>query len=272
MEITFNHVSFSYGSKRILKDISITFQEHKIYGITGPSGSGKTTFLELLDGLLIPDSGTIVFEDTEITFKSKIPKELRQKVSAVFQIPEEQFFEDTVRKEILFATNHIPQSKEHPFLSLEDVLQLVDLKEDVLDKDPFSLSGGEKRKVALASTLILNPEVLLLDEPTNGLDASGKESLRKLLLKLAQDKTIIVVSHDVDFLYRFIDDVLLLKEGCLFKSGKKAAIFSEVGSLKRNHIAVPEIVEFIQYVNKKRNFEYYDDIKELMKAVYRDVK
>jgi len=272
MEIKLDHVSFAYGKKEVLKNISFVFQEHKIYGITGPSGSGKTTLLELLDGLLVPKEGSVSFGSTKITSRMNFPRVLRSKISAVFQVPEEQFFETTVRKEILFATQQIMKTQEHSYLSLDEVLKLVGLKDDILEKDPFLLSNGEKRKVALASILILNPEVLILDEPTNGLDYAGKEFLRKLLLKLAKEKTILIVSHDVDFLYRFIDEVLILKDGCIFRSGKKADVFSKVEVLKRNHIAIPEIVEFIHYVNKKRDFDYYDDMKELMKAVYRDVK
>ena len=283
MEIKFCDVNFSYNTStsicnNILDNISFVFESGNIYGIVGKSGSGKTTLLQMINGLLLPTSGKIMVGKYKLqnNSKQKSIAQLRSNIGFVFQFPEEQFFCSTVREEIQYAMKNFNIKVNVLDKQTSDALKMVGLNDDYLDCDPFSLSHGEMRKVALASALAYNPKVLILDEPTIGLDDNGKKNLIKIIrnLKLRYKKTVIIVSHDTDFLLKITDQVILLDNGKITLSGDKYTVLSNEKMMKNCNVKVPDILAFSNLVKRKRNIKigYRDDINDLIKDIYRYVK
>lgn len=283
MEVKFNNVGYTYNrgtgfEKEILKNINFDFKSGKINAIVGKSGSGKTTILELIDGLIVSDRGIIKIGSycLEHSILSKNINNLRIKVGLVFQNPEEQFFCKTVKQEIEFGINCFNYKTTTIEKRVKDSLKLVGLDETYLERDPFSLSHGEMRSVAIASILAYNPKIIIFDEPTIGLDCASKKNLIRLikLLKTRFSKNIIVVSHDTDFLLKISDTVNVLEDGKIVFSGNKYDVFSNEKLMKRNGIKVPKLIEFSNLVKKKKGIKigYRDEINDLIKDIYRYVK
>lgn len=281
MEIKFNEVSFCYYpntkmQKNVLNKVSFNIHSETIHGIIGNSGSGKTTLLELMNGLLIPTSGDLTVGSFSINKveMTKNYKKLRNDVGLVFQFPEEQFFCRTVRDELLFALKNYTHKYQLEEKAIQ-VLKMVGLDENYLNRNPFQLSYGEKRRIAIASVLMLNPKVLLLDEPTVGLDYSGKKTLMTLIKKLREDyhKTIVIVSHDIDMIYELADSITVLSEGDVIISDTKEEIYKHIGLLKEHRIPIPRMVDFIYTVKVKKGIKLQNhrDIRDLIKDVYRNV-
>ena len=283
MEIKFNDVSYTYDKvnyqkKEVLKDINLSFLESKITGIVGKNGSGKTTMLELIDALLLPSTGNIQVGNFIIDQNQKIKNinDLRFQVGLVFQFPEDQIFNNTVREELEMGLKFYHYKMDQLETRTLDALKMVGLDVSYLDKNPLELSHGEKRKVAIASILMINPSVLILDEPTIGLDVESKRSLMKLLriLKNRFHKTIIIVSHDTDFLLPLVDQVVVLHNKQVVLQGDKYSVFKQVKKLKQYGVKVPQIIEFSDKVLSKKGIKigYRDEINDLMKDIYRYVK
>ena len=281
MEVKFNDVYYVYNektpiSKMVLGNINATFKEGTINGIIGKSGSGKTTLIELINALIIPTKGKIEVGSNVIskTRKIKNVNNLRYKIGLVFQIPEEQFFCNTVKEEIEFGMKYFKKSVKSIEKHISDALLMVGLDDSYLNRNPFTLSSGEMRKVAIASILAFNPKVIILDEPTIGLDNQSKKNLIKIikLLKTRYKKTIIIVSNDTDFLLRLVDHIILLDKGKIVYDGNKYEVFKQ--DLEKFGLKRPKIIEFEQMVLEKKNIKigYRDDINDLMKDVYRYVK
>lgn len=279
MEIKFNHVSFSYQKenysvKKVFEDINITIEDNKIIGLIGKSGSGKTTILELLDGLLLPTSGMIEIGDNILTADKsyKDLEQIRKKVGLLFQFSEEQFFHFKVRDELLFRLRlyqyHLSEAEKR----MRDAMKLVGLEESILEANPHLLSNGEKRKVALATVLIYNPELILFDEPTVGLDASGKKYLITLIriLKNRYHKTVVIASHDTDFIHQICDQIILIGKDIVM--GTKYEIFLR-NDLKKYGVQIPKVIEFSKKVLEKKQVKlgYRDEINDLIKDIYRNV-
>lgn len=282
MEIKFNNVDFSYKKfnyldKEVLKNININFMKGKINAIIGKSGSGKTTLVELINNILIPTNGQIKIDDYLITNK-KFDKslELRFNIGLIYQFPEEQFFGNTVYEELCLTLRLFNYKMNEIDKRIEDSLKMVGLNNTYLDKNPLMLSRGEKRKLALASSLLINPKVLILDEPTIGLDSKSKNDLIKLLrmLKNRYNKTIIIISHDMDFIHKFVDYIYVLYNKEIVLEGSKYDVFKQVKELKKYGIKVPKIIEFENKVLNKKKIKigYRDDINDLIKDIYRYVK
>lgn len=283
MEIKFEHVDFSYQKvnctkKDVLNDVNVRFSSGKIHGLVGKSGSGKTTMLELIDSLMLPTKGKIKVGEYTISSKKSETNvnDLRFNIGFVFQLPEEQFFSTTVYEELAFVLYYYGYHLNDIQKRVSDALKMVGLDDSYFSKNPFHLSNGEKRKVAIAAALICNPKVILLDEPTIGLDSKSKESLIKLLrmLKNRYHKTIIIASHDTDFLHRIVDDVHVLYNQNIVLSGNKYDVFKNTKDLKKYGIKVPRIIEFSTKVLEKKNIKigYRDEINDLIKDIYRYVK
>ena len=281
MEVKFNHVFYVYNektplSKMVLGDINATFKEGKITSIMGKSGSGKTTLIELINALIIPTKGNIQVGSRVISKTRKIKNinNLRYKIGLVFQVPEEQFFCKTVKEEIEFGMKYFNKSVKSIQKHISDALIMMGLDDSYLNRNPFTLSSGEMRKVAIASVLAFNPKVIILDEPTIGLDNKSKENLIKIikLLKNRYKKTIIVVSNDTDLLLKISDHVILLDKGKIVLEGNKYDVFKQ--DIEKYSLKRPKIVEFEQLVLEKKGIKigYRDDINDLMKDVYRYVK
>ncbi len=281
MEVKFNHVFYVYNektplSKMVLGDINATFKEGKITSIMGKSGSGKTTLIELINALIIPTKGNIQVGSRVISKTRKIKNinNLRYKIGLVFQVPEEQFFCKTVKEEIEFGMKYFNKSVKSIQKHISDALIMMGLDDSYLNRNPFTLSSGEMRKVAIASVLAFNPKVIILDEPTIGLDNKSKENLIKIikLLKNRYKKTIIVVSNDTDLLLKISDHVILLDKGKIVLEGNKYDVFKQ--DIEKYSLKRPKIIEFEQLVLEKKGIKigYRDDINDLMKDVYRYVK
>ena len=281
MEVKFNHVFYVYNektalSKMALGDICTTFKEGKITSIMGKSGSGKTTLIELINALIIPTKGNIQVGSRVIskTRKIKNVNNLRYKIGLVFQTPEEQFFCNTVKEEIEFGMKYFKKSVKSIEKHVSDALLMVGLDDSYLNRNPFTLSSGEMRKVAIASILAFNPKVVILDEPTIGLDNQSKKNLIKIikLLKNRYKKTVIIVSNDTDLLLQIADHVVLLDKGKIIYDNNKYEVFKQ--DLEKYGLKRPKIIEFEQMVLEKKNLKigYRDDINDLMKDVYRYVK
>lgn len=278
MEIKFEKVNFIYQpntplAKEVLQNINITIPENKISAIIGRSGSGKTTLIQLMNGLLKPTSGKIKILDFTLEQKSQNLKSLHKQVGFLFQFPEEQFFHETVEQEIGFAVDSFQYRIDEKEKRIKESLLLVGLNESYLKRDPLTLSNGEKRKVALASILIYNPKIIILDEPTIGLDEESKKSFLKLfrMLKKRYHKTIIIVSHDVEFLHKFVDYIFVLNNGKIVLKGDKYEVFKQEIRLKRYGISVPQIIRFSNLVLEKKKIKigYRDEINDLIKDIYR---
>ena len=281
MEVKFNHVFYVYKektplSKIVLSNINTTFKEGKITSIMGKSGSGKTTLIELINALIIPSKGNIQVGSRVIskTRKIKNVNNLRYKIGLVFQVPEEQFFCKTVKEEIEFGMKYFNKSVKSIQKHISDALIMMELDDSYLNRNPFTLSSGEMRKVAIASVLAFNPKVIILDEPTIGLDNKSKENLIKIikLLKNRYKKTIIVVSNDTDLLLKISDHVILLDKGKIVLEGNKYDVFKQ--DIEKYSLKRPKIIEFEQLVLEQKGIKigYRDDINDLMKDVYRYVK
>lgn len=274
MEIELRNIDFSYKKinyqeKQVLKNINIKFMEGKISAIIGKSGSGKTTLLELINSILLPTKGEIYINKT-------LSKNVNKDIGMLFQFPEEQFYNETVKQELemtLILNDYKLKEIEKRII---EVLIMVGLDQSYLNKNPFKLSNGEKRKLALAEVLILNPKVILLDEPTIGLDSKSKNDLIKLLrlLKNRYNKTIIIATHDIEFIHKFVDYIYVLDNNELVLEGDKYTVFKQEKKLNKMGIKVPYTISFSNKILETKNIKigYRDEINDLIKDIYRYVK
>ncbi len=276
MEVIFKNVSFSYNykmenEKEALKDINLCLESNQIHGIIGPIGSGKSTLLELMNGITKPTSGDISIGTYNLHKNRFKFNKFRYDVGLVYQFPEKQFFCNTVGEEIAFAEKVFAPKNKNIKKKVIKVLKMVGLDESYINRSPFSLNGGEKRRVAIASVLISNPKLLIMDEPTIGLDNNSKKRLMKLLkkLKTMYSKTIIIVTHDVDMLYEIVDNVVVLNKGKIVKEGNKLSVFSNVELLDQNNTPVPSVVRTEKIIFDKTGIDlgYLPDMNSLVRAI-----
>lgn len=285
MEIKFNDVNYIYNKNssiknEVLKNINVKFSEGEITSIIGRSGSGKTTIAELMNALLYPSEGNINIGSYLLTSRgiknNKKINNLRVNVGLVFQFPEEQFFNMTVKEEISFGMKYFNYKTKDIDKRVSDALKMVGLDDKYLERNPFTLSNGEKRKVAIASIIAFNPKVIILDEPTIGLDSISKKNLLQLIRKLKQrlNKTIILISHDIELVHQVSDYVIVLDNGKVIAEGDKYSVFKQEEMLKKYGIKVPKIIEFSNKVLDKKGIKigYRDEMNDLIKDIYRYVK
>lgn len=259
MGIILDKVGFIYQQgtpfeQRALSDISLTIEKGTFTAFIGHTGSGKSTIMQLLNGLNLPTEGSVSVDDMLLTAKTK-PKDikfLRQKVGLVFQFPESQLFEETILKDVAFGPQNFGVSKEEAETIAAEKLRLVGISEDLFTKNPFELSGGQMRRVAIAGILAMEPEYLVLDEPTAGLDPKGRRELMALFKEL-HDKgmTLVLVTHLMDDVANFADFVYVLEKGRLLTSGSPKQVFQEVEFLEAKQLGVPKITKFSQKLVEK---------------------
>lgn len=274
MEIIFKDVSFSYdGKTNALENINLCLDGNLIHGIIGPIGSGKSTMLELMNGIVKPTFGKVIigkYDLSNANGKFNFNK-FRYDVGLVYQFPEKQFFCNTVGEEVAFAEKVFKPKNKEIRKKVINILKIVGLDESYISRSPFSLNGGEKRRVAIASVLISNPKVLILDEPTIGLDNKSKRRLMKMLrnLKVKYNKTIIIVTHDVDMLYDIVDNIVVLNNGKVVVEGNKLNVFSNVELLDDNNAPVPSIVRLEKKIFDKYNVDlgYLPDMNSLIRKI-----
>ena len=244
-----------------INDVSFSVNEGEFVGLIGHTGSGKSTLIQHLNGLIKPHSGSVVVDGIDITEKGVKMKDIRSKVGIVFQYPEYQLFEETVYKDIAFGPLNIGKTQDETDKIVRNVIKLVGLGEHVLHKSPFELSGGEKRRVAIAGVLAMEPKYLILDEPTSGLDPLGRKNILNLVLSLHKDNniTIILVSHSMEDIARVADRVMVMDNGNLVMFDTVSKVFSNVEKLKEIGLDVPEITRVV-YGLKKKGIDLGDNI------------
>jgi len=226
-----------------LKGVSVDFELGEIVGVIGHTGSGKSTLLQHLNGLLKPESGEVFFEDENIWNSKENVRKCRFGVGLCFQYPEHQLFESTVFEDIAFGPKNMGLSESETKERVLESIKFVGLTEDYLDKSPFDLSGGEKRRVAIAGVISMKPKVLVLDEPTAGLDPVGKNDLLDLIKNYnkSTNSTVIFVSHNMDDVALVADRVLVLSDGNIVMSGTVEDVYSKGDELLKLGLDVPEI-------------------------------
>ena len=283
MSITFEKVSYVYSDGTpfryaALTDVDLTFTEGKMTAIIGQTGSGKSTLVQHLNALLKPTSGKVTVLDHEIIAgtEPKGLKKLRGKVGLVFQFPEYQLFEETVIKDIAFGPKNFGISEEEALKRAKEALKLVGLDESYEDKSPLELSGGQKRRVAIAGILAMNPDVIVLDEPTAGLDPLGTVSMMKLFKKLNTEhkKTILIVTHDMEQVYSYCDEVVVMENGKVQIHTSVNEFFKDPARCEKLHILQPAIIRMRSKLNENGFHidESVIDTKMLAKAIASEVK
>ena len=257
MSITFKEVEHTYSentpfSYHALKGIDLNIKTGSMTALIGHKGSGKSTLIQHINALLLPTAGEIKVDDILITAtdKPETLKPLRKKAGLVFQFPEYQLFEETILKDIIFGPKNFGVNEEEAIEIAKETLELVGLDESYLEKSPFDLSGGQKRRVAIAGILAMNPDILILDEPTAGLDPQGAKEMLNLFQKINQQgKTVILVSHDMNQVLEYCDDVVVMNKGRVEKHVTVDELFRETEYLTSLSIDLPMITSFILELN-----------------------
>lgn len=247
MSIRLENVNYIYGEgtgqeKWALKNINLTLHDNEFVGIVGHTGSGKSTLTQLLNGLEKSSSGQIFYNEQDIQGEGFSKKELRQKVGLVFQYPEHQLFEVSVIKDVEFGPRNLGLNNLEIEKRSFDALKQAGISDDLLDVAPFALSGGQKRRVAIAGVLAMQPEVLILDEPTAGLDPAGRTEILELLQRLHRERNIavILVSHSMDDVARYAERILVMNQGELVLDGAPEKVFRYRKELREIGLDVPQ--------------------------------
>lgn len=261
MPIEIKELSFSYDSKPFIDNLDLKIDDGEMVGIIGNTGCGKSTFIRLIAGLIKSDSGKIIIDGDDITNKKFNKKILRRKLGIVFQFPEMQLFEQTIEKDIFFGLKQYKLTYDEKYKRAKEAFELLGLDfERIKDKSPLALSGGEKRKVAVAGILVCKPKYLIFDEPIAGLDCNSRDSFMKLLLALKQNgTTIIIISHNTDYLAEYADRILVMDNGKIVLDDKPNEIFNQTNLLNNLNISVCNSKEIANLLNKK-GFNIQNDI------------
>lgn len=259
MGIHLQEVSYTYQAGtpfegRALFGVDLEIVDGYYTALIGHTGSGKSTILQLLNGLNIPTSGSVIVDDMVInaTSDKKGIKQVRKKVGLVFQFPESQVFDETVLKDVAFGPQNFGISQEEAEKIAREKLALVGISEELFERSPFELSGGQMRRVAIAGILAMEPNVLVLDEPTAGLDPAGRQELMDIFKQLhANGMTIVLVTHLMDDVANYADWVYVMEKGKLIRSGKPRDVFQEVEFLETIQLGVPKITKFAANLERR---------------------
>lgn len=250
MPIIADHLTYVYDGNKNLKtmavdDISVSIDDGQFIGLIGHTGSGKTTFLQLLSGLIKPVSGTVLIDGEDIFAKNFDLHSIRSKVGIVFQYPEHQLFEETVFTDVCFGPKNLGLPKEEIESRAIEALRLVGLDEGIYSQSPFELSGGQKRRVAIAGVISMKPKFLILDEPTAGLDPAGRKEILGLVSKLCreQNMTIILVSHSMDDVAEYADRILVINDGKLAIDAPPREVFNHKDELESYGLSLPQVTK-----------------------------
>lgn len=273
MSIKIEHLTHTYMKggpfeKKAVDDVSLTINDGEFVALIGHTGSGKLTLIQHMNGLLKPDSGRIFIDDVEITAKGVKLNAIRKKVGLVFQYPEYQLFEETVEKDIAFEPKNLGISSEEIEQRVKRAMEMVSLDYDTYkDKSPFELSGGQKRRTAIAGVVAMEPKVLILDEPTAGLDPKGRDNILSNIRKLHDEykMTIIFVSHSMEDVAKSADRIIVMNKGKNILDNTPAEVFKEVETLESVGLAVPQVTYVIRKLNE-RGFNISEDIFTVKQA------
>ncbi len=261
MSIILDHVSYVYGGDTplavtALDDICLQIPDGQFIGLIGHTGSGKSTLAQHLNGLLQATSGHIYFNGEDIYDKDYNRKQLRSKVGLVFQYPEHQLFEIDVFTDVCFGPKNLGLDKKEVELRAYDALRKVGLANDLFYQSPFDLSGGQKRRVAIAGVLAMKPEVLILDEPTAGLDPKGRREILQLIRHLREETnmTILLVSHSMEDVAEYVDRIIVMNRGSVMYDGAPREVFAHYRELEEVGLAAPQVT-YILHELKARGFD-----------------
>ena len=276
-KVSHEYASYSKKTYKAIEDITLNIGEKdEFIALVGHTGSGKSTLAKHMNALIFPTSGTVNIFGNDITKKrdKKIKyNDIRKRVGLVFQFPEYQLFEETVEKDIMFGPLNfkipVDQAKE---LALK-AMRLVGLDETYLNRNPFNLSGGEKKRVSIAGILAIDPDILVLDEPTSGLDPFGKHTLMNLFRDIHKEtgKTIIIITHDMDLVYQYFNRAIVLKDGLLTFDGTPDQLFKS-DILEQNHLDLPNTIKTLSYLKETYQIDidiYKKTVKEAIDEVNR---
>lgn len=241
--------------KKALDNINLEIDQGEFIGLIGHTGSGKSTLVQHLNGLVKPTSGRIIIDGVDITEKKSNLKEIRQKVGLVFQYPEHQLFEETIYKDIAFGPKNLGLSKEEVEERVKESMEQVGMDFETLkDRSPFELSGGQKRRVAIAGVIAMHPKILVLDEPTAGLDPRGRDEVLGEILKIYKKRniTVILVSHNMEDIAKLVNRILVMDKGKLAMDNTPLEIFKRSDELKKIGLGIPQITEFMKRFYEKQ--------------------
>lgn len=276
MAIELEHVNFIYGEDtplavKALDDVNLVIPDGQFIGIIGHTGSGKSTLVQHLNGLMKATSGDIRYNGESIYGKDFEMRKLRSKVGLVFQYPEHQLFEIDVFSDVCFGPKNLGLSKEEVEERAKDALQKVGIPETMYYQSPFELSGGQKRRVAIAGVLAMQPDVLILDEPTAGLDPKGRDEILQQIKTLQTETglTILLVSHSMDDVAEYVDRIIVMNAGKVMFDDVPKSVFAHVKELEEVGLAAPQVTYVMQEL-RKRGFEVGEDattVEEAAKAI-----
>ena len=273
MIINIENLNYIYNpntpfEKKALDDISLNVGQGDFIGLIGHTGSGKSTLVQHLNGLIKPTTGKIIVDGIDITSKDANLKEIRQKVGLVFQYPEHQLFEETIYKDIAFGPKNLGLEETKIQGRVKKAMELVGLSfEDLKDRSPFELSGGQKRRVAIAGVLAMKPKVLVLDEPTAGLDPRGRDEVLGRIQNLYEEEgmTIILVSHSMEDIARLVNRIVVMHKGKIVGDGYTRDIFKQAEELEKIGLGIPQITSFMRKYKLEGN-SIRDDILTVEEA------
>lgn len=252
------NLSYVYGTgtpfeKTAVNNLSLSIEKGEFIGIMGHTGSGKSTLVQMLNGLMKPTSGQVLLDGEDIWANPKDIRKIRFKVGMVFQYPEYQLFEETVAKDIAFGPTNMGKSGAELEKAVNDAARFTGLKDELLEKSPFDLSGGEKRRAAIAGVIAMNPEVLVLDEPTAGLDPMGRDVLLSQIVQYQKERknTVILVSHSMEDIARVADKIIVMNKSNLVMFDKTKEVFSKGRELEKIGLRVPQITKIMLELREK---------------------
>lgn len=258
MKLIADHLIYKYnkGTEQTvaaLDDVSLVIRKGEFIGLIGHTGSGKSTLIQHLNGLLTADEGTVFFEGEDIYEKGYDKKKLRGKVGLVFQYPEHQLFEETVFADVCFGPINMGLSRKDAELRAYEALKLVGLEDDYFYQSPFDLSGGQKRRVAIAGVLAMKPEILILDEPTAGLDPKGRDELLGQIKKLQKESgiTILLVSHSMEDVAEYVDRIVVMNKGKILYDDLPQKVFMHYSELEQIGLMAPQVTYVMHELAKK---------------------
>ncbi len=251
-ELELKEVSFVYSDgtpfrKTAIENINLKISSGKITGIIGHTGSGKSTLVQLFNGLLKPTFGEVLLDGADIWKEPKKIRDVRFRVGLVFQYPEYQLFEETVYKDLAFGPHNMGLDENETDRRIKEAAKFCGITDDMMERSPFELSGGQRRRVAIAGVIAMEPEILILDEPAAGLDPKGREEILGGLKSYQREKnnTVLLVSHSMEDMARYSDEIVVLKGGSILMNGKTADIFSQAETLRSAGLDVPQITVLI---------------------------
>lgn len=252
------NLSYVYGTgtpfeKTAVNNLSLSIEKGEFIGIMGHTGSGKSTLVQMLNGLMKPTSGQVLLDGEDIWANPKDIRKIRFKVGMVFQYPEYQLFEETVAKDIAFGPTNMGKSGAELEKAVNDAARFTGLKDELLEKSPFDLSGGEKRRASIAGVIAMNPEVLVLDEPTAGLDPMGRDVLLSQIVQYHKERknTVILVSHSMEDIARVADKIIVMNKSNLVMFDKTKEVFSKGRELEKIGLRVPQITKIMLELREK---------------------